>query len=157
MRTESEITNADFIMNTEIKFEQSKTFYHKVKTLPNGTTARTYYENIDPEVSYVFQSKITISGYEFIKNRENIKEYVVNKLKQRSDWKEQILKYITKESETTTTFGWVDRDGNVYGNIENSVRLWSDFVVGFTEYKEDKSYKRLWDGFINKIEEQYDD
>ena len=96
MRTESEITNADFIMNTEIKFEQSKTFYHKVKTLPNGTTARTYYENIDPEVSYVFQSKITISGYEFIKNRENIKEYVVNKLKQRSDWKEQILKYITK-------------------------------------------------------------
>ena len=43
--------------------------------------------------------------------------------------------YICKESETTTTFGWVDRDGNVYGNIENSVRLWSDFVVGFTEYK----------------------
>lgn len=65
--------------------------------------------------------------------------------------------YICKESETTTTFGWVDRDGNVYGNIENSVRLWSDFVVGFTEYKEGKSYKRLWDEFINKIEEQYDD
>lgn len=65
--------------------------------------------------------------------------------------------YICKESETVTTFGWVDRNGNIYCNIENSTQLWDEFVIGFREYKEDESYRQLWDEFINKIDEQYDD
>lgn len=64
--------------------------------------------------------------------------------------------YICKESETKTTFGWTDNNMN-YSNIENSVRLWNAFVVGFREYKEDESYKHLWEEFIGKIEEQYED
>ena len=65
--------------------------------------------------------------------------------------------YICKESETLTTFGWVDRNGNMFCNIENSTQLWDEFVVGFREYKEDGFYKQLWDGFMGKIEEQYED
>ena len=65
--------------------------------------------------------------------------------------------YICKESDNITTFGWVDRNGNIYCNIENSTRLWDEFVVGFREYKEDGFYKQLWDEFIGKIEEQYED
>ena len=65
--------------------------------------------------------------------------------------------YICKESETVTTFGWVDRNGNIFCNIENSTQLWDEFVVGFREYKEDGFYKQLWDEFIGKIDEQYDD
>ena len=65
--------------------------------------------------------------------------------------------YICKESETVTTFGWVDRNGHIFCNIENSTQLWDEFVVGFREYKEDEFYKQLWDEFINKIEEQYED
>ena len=65
--------------------------------------------------------------------------------------------YICKESETVTTFGWVDRNGNVFCNIENSTQLWDEFVIGFREYKEDGFYKQLWDEFIGKIDEQYDD
>lgn len=63
--------------------------------------------------------------------------------------------YICKESDDITTFGWVDRSGNVYCNIENSTQLWDEFVVGFKEYKETESYKHLWNDFLNKIEEQY--
>ena len=65
--------------------------------------------------------------------------------------------YICKESETVTTFGWVDRNGNIFCNIENSTQLWDEFVVGFREYKEDDSDKCLWNEFIDKIEEQYED
>ena len=67
--------------------------------------------------------------------------------------------YICKESETVTTFGWIDRNGNIFCNIENSTQLWDEFVVGFREYKEDGYgfYKQFWDEFINKIDEQYDD
>ena len=63
--------------------------------------------------------------------------------------------YICKESEAVTTFGWVDRNGNIFCNIENSTQLWDEFVVGFREYKEDGFYQ-IWDEFINKIDEQYD-
>ena len=73
-------------------------------------------------------------------------------------WNLNILyPYIYKESEAVTTFGWVDRNGNIFCNIENSTQLWDEFVVGFREYKEDVFYKQLWDEFINKIEEQYED
>ena len=65
--------------------------------------------------------------------------------------------YICKESEVVTTFGWVDRNGKIFCNIENSTQLWDEFVVGFREYKEDGFYKQLEDEFINKIEEQYED
>lgn len=66
--------------------------------------------------------------------------------------------YICKESETLTTFGWVDRNGNIYCNIENSTQLWDEFVVGFKKYTEsENSYKQLWNSFIDKIERQYDD
>ena len=65
--------------------------------------------------------------------------------------------YICKESETVTTFGWVDRNGNIFCNIENSTQLWDEFVVGFREYKEDNSDKCLWNEFMDKIEEQYED
>ena len=64
--------------------------------------------------------------------------------------------YIYKESETVTTFGWIDRNGNIFCNIENSTELWDEFVVGFREYKEDGFYQ-IWDEFINKIDEQYSD
>ena len=64
--------------------------------------------------------------------------------------------YICKESEAVTTFGWVDKNGNIFCNIENSTQLWDEFVVGFREYKEDGFYQ-IWDSFINKIDRQYDD
>lgn len=65
--------------------------------------------------------------------------------------------YICKESDSVTTFGWTDRSGNVYGNIENSTQLWDEFVVGFREYEEDDGYNNLWNEFMGKIEEQYED
>ena len=65
--------------------------------------------------------------------------------------------YICKESEAVTTFGWVDRNGNIFCNIENSTQLWDEFVIGFREYKEDDSDKCLWNEFMDKIEEQYED
>ena len=65
--------------------------------------------------------------------------------------------YICKESEAVTTFGWVDRNGNIFCNIENSTQLWDEFVVGFREYKEDNSDKCLWNEFMDKIEKQYED
>ena len=65
--------------------------------------------------------------------------------------------YICKESEVVITFGWVDRNGNIFCNIENSTQLWDEFVVGFREYKEDDSDKCLWNEFMDKIEEQYED
>ena len=49
--------------------------------------------------------------------------------------------YICKESEAVTTFGWVDRNGNIFCNIENSTQFWDEFVVGFREYKEHNSDK----------------
>lgn len=64
--------------------------------------------------------------------------------------------YICKESEDVTTFGWVDRSGNLYCNIENSTQLWDEFVIGFQKYEED-SYKNFWNEFLQKIENQYDD
>lgn len=73
-------------------------------------------------------------------------------------WEIAILyPYIFKESDNQITFGWVDKDGNVKGNIENSTKLYDDFVVAFREYEKDESYIQLWDEFRNKIEEQYDD
>ena len=63
--------------------------------------------------------------------------------------------YICKESDDVTTFGWVDRSGNVYCNIENSTQLWDEFVIGFIEYKEIESYNHLWNDFLDKIEKQY--
>ena len=62
---------------------------------------------------------------------------------------------ICKESDDVTTFGWVDRSGNVYCNIENSTQLWDEFVIGFKEYKEIESYNHLWNDFLDKIEKQY--
>lgn len=64
--------------------------------------------------------------------------------------------YICRESENVTTFGWIDRNGNVYGNIENSTRLSDEFVIGFQRYC-DNDYDKLWNDFTQKIEEQYDD
>lgn len=73
-------------------------------------------------------------------------------------WEIAILyPYIFKESEDQITFGWVDKDGNVKGNIENTTQLYDDFVVAFREYEEDESYSILFDGFRNKIEDQYED
>lgn len=63
--------------------------------------------------------------------------------------------YIYKESKELTTFGWVDKDGNVKGNIENSVQLFDDFVVGFQKY-DDSGYEQLWYSFMKKIELQYE-
>ena len=65
--------------------------------------------------------------------------------------------YICKESEVVTTFGWVDRNGNILCNIENSTQLLDEFVVGFREYKEADYDKCLWNEFMDKIEEQYED
>ena len=68
--------------------------------------------------------------------------------------------YICKESETVTTFGWVDRNGHIFCNIENSTQLWDEFVVGFREYKEDEKNNfdnELWTKFVNNINEQYED
>ena len=65
--------------------------------------------------------------------------------------------YICKESEAVTTFGWVDRNGNIFCNIENSTQLWDECVVGFREYKEDNSDQCLWNEFMDKIEKQSED
>lgn len=66
--------------------------------------------------------------------------------------------YICKESDTFVTFGWVDRNGNVFGNINNSTQLWEQFVVGFKDYTELETVDiQLWDKFITKIDNQYDD
>ena len=68
--------------------------------------------------------------------------------------------YICKESEAVTTFGWVDRNGNIFCNIENSTQLWDEFVVGFREYEgyeENNFDNELWTKFVNKINEQYED
>lgn len=73
-------------------------------------------------------------------------------------WEIAILyPYIYKESKNQITFGWVDKDGNVKGNIENSTQLFDEFVVAFREYEEDESYTKLWDKFISNIDEQYED
>lgn len=61
--------------------------------------------------------------------------------------------YICKENDNKITFGWNDRSGNVFCNIENSEVTYGDFVVGFKEYNED-GYKELWDNFMKKINEQ---
>lgn len=67
--------------------------------------------------------------------------------------------YICIENDEKITFGWVDRSGNIYCNIENSTQLWDEFVIGFKKYniESESSYKQLWDSFIDKIESQYDD
>lgn len=67
--------------------------------------------------------------------------------------------YICKEKNENITFGWVDRSGNIYCNIENSTQLWDEFVVGFQRYdlETEYSYKELWSNFIRNIENQYDD
>ena len=74
-------------------------------------------------------------------------------------WNLMILyPYICKESESITTFGWVDKNGDVFGNIENSTQLWDEFVVGFQKYSNnDNDYEKLWDSFVQKIENQYDE
>lgn len=63
--------------------------------------------------------------------------------------------YIYKEKDGNITFGWVDRSGNIYSNIENSTQLLDDFVVGFREY-DDTGYKKLRNEFVEKINSQYD-
>ena len=74
-------------------------------------------------------------------------------------WKLIILyPYICKESKTLITFGWVDKSGNIYSNIENSTQLLDEFVVGFREYDDtDTGYKKLRNEFVEKINSQYDD
>lgn len=74
----------------------------------------------------------------------------------KNDWRLVVLyPYICKESDTVTTFGWVSKNGEIFGNINNSTQLWDDFVVGFQKY--DKSnYHDLWESFLQKIEEQYE-
>lgn len=64
--------------------------------------------------------------------------------------------YIYKESDTKTTFGWVDRSGNIYCNINNSTQLWDEFVIGFQKYEEN-GYKEMRNSFLDQIEEQYND
>lgn len=67
--------------------------------------------------------------------------------------------YICKEKNENITFGWVDRSGNIFCNIENSTQLWDEFVIGFQRYdiETEESYKELWNNFIEIIENQYDD
>lgn len=64
--------------------------------------------------------------------------------------------YICRENDSLVTFGWIDRHGSIYCNIENSTQLWDEFVVGFREYDDNPNYKKLWDMFIEKIESQYE-
>lgn len=73
--------------------------------------------------------------------------------------------YICKESPNVTTFSWADKDGNVYGNIENSTQLYDEFVVAFAEYSPFGSIKKgeklvpydvLFNSFLRKIDKQYE-
>lgn len=75
----------------------------------------------------------------------------------KNDWRLVVLyPYICKESDTVTTFGWVDKHGNIVGNIYNSTQLWDEFVVGFQPY-ENTNDLDLYEIFLQKIEEQYED
>ena len=66
--------------------------------------------------------------------------------------------YICKESDEVITYGWVDKSKNVYGNLENSTQLWSEFVIGFIEYDENNADSDLnaRRKFNNCIDEQWD-
>ena len=64
--------------------------------------------------------------------------------------------YIFKEDDGVR-YGWCDwATEQPFGNIENSVILWNEFVVGFTEYREIEQEDKLWDYFIQSINAQYE-
>ena len=72
-------------------------------------------------------------------------------------WSIRVLyPYICKEHETRITYGWFDEYGNVFCNIENSTLLRDEFVIGFKEYYEYEDFNKLWDGFIESIEKQWE-
>lgn len=63
--------------------------------------------------------------------------------------------YICKESDSLTTFGWVNETHKeVFGNIVNSTLLWDEFVIGFQIY-EDDGYSELWSNITKSIEDQW--
>lgn len=97
VRTEAEVISADFKINTVVKFEQHMTSYYETKATPNGSIIRIHNERIDPEKSYGFQLNITISGKEYEKNKKNIRNYVVDKIKQTDDYKKCLMECIRKE------------------------------------------------------------
>ena len=71
-------------------------------------------------------------------------------------WELAILyPYLYKESKENIYFGWIDKNGNTRGNIENSIHILDDFVVGFQKYEND-GFEALWNKFINKIDSQFD-
>lgn len=97
VRTEAEVVSADFKINTVVKFEQHITSYYETKTSSNSSVIRIHNERVDPEKSYGFQLSITISGKEYEKNKKNIRNYVINKIKQRDDYKKCLMECIQKE------------------------------------------------------------
>lgn len=92
-----EIVSVDFKINTIVKFDRHISFYYETKMLSNGSMMRIEKNRIDPEVSYGFQAEITISGDEYEKNRRNIESYVIEKIKERTDYQTCLKQCIEKE------------------------------------------------------------
>lgn len=54
-------------------------------------------------------------------------------------------------------YGWVDCSfKQPHTNIENSVRLENEVVVGFREFVESKKDDKLWEDFIRSVNNQYE-
>lgn len=66
-----------------------------------------------------------------------------------------VYPYIYKESDGSLLYGWVDKHGQVYGNIHNSCHLYDEFVIGFKEYADD-NFTKLKENLIEVIELQYE-
>lgn len=64
--------------------------------------------------------------------------------------------YICKETSDKILFGWIDKDGGVYGNIENSARLDGLFVVGFQEFESKEEDNIFFVNIIKKIDGQWE-
>lgn len=64
--------------------------------------------------------------------------------------------YICK-TDGKTEFGWVDCLFQCpHTNLENSVRLENEVVVGFKKFSESDRADSEWDGFVQSVENQYE-
>ena len=64
--------------------------------------------------------------------------------------------YICKTNDNVE-YGWIDcLFKQPHTNIENSVRLENETVIGFAEFEETDEDKKLWNTWLDSIESQYE-
>lgn len=63
--------------------------------------------------------------------------------------------YICKETSDKISFWWIDEEGCIYGNIENSARLDGLFVVGFQDFESKEEDNVFFVNIIKKIDGQW--